>query len=70
MPGLEIDETSSDALNEKDAELNSENASAPGETGGQSQVCKVIGRKTGGIGGGGCRARGVGRGLPRYGRPR
>ena len=40
MPGLEIDETSSDALNEKDAELNSENASAPGETGGQSQVCE------------------------------
>jgi hypothetical protein len=37
---LGIDETSSDALNEKDAELNSENSSAPGETGGQSQVCE------------------------------
>ena len=69
---LGIDETSSDALNEKDAELNSENSSAPGETGGQSQVCRVIGRKTAGIGGGnsgGCRGRGVGRGLPRYRRP-
>ena len=38
---LGIDETSSDALNEKDAELNSENSSAPGETGGQSQVCET-----------------------------
>jgi hypothetical protein len=37
---LGIDERSSDALNEKDAELNSENSSAPGETGGQSQVCE------------------------------
>jgi hypothetical protein len=37
---LGIGETSSDALNEKDAELNSENSSAPGETGGQSQVCE------------------------------
>ena len=37
---LGIDETSSDALNEVDAELNSENSSAPGETGGQSQVCE------------------------------
>jgi hypothetical protein len=37
---LGIDETSSDALNEVDAELNSENSSAPGETGGRSQVCK------------------------------
>ena len=33
-----IDETSSDALNEVDAELNSENSSGPGETGGQSQI--------------------------------
>ena len=47
-----IDETSSDALNEVDAELNLENPSAPGETGGRSQVCEVIGRKTTGIGGG------------------
>jgi hypothetical protein len=37
---LGIDETSSDALNEVDAELNSENSSAPGETGGRSQVCE------------------------------
>ena len=37
---LGIDETSSDALNEVDAELNSENPSAPGETGGRSQVCE------------------------------
>jgi hypothetical protein len=37
---LGIDETSSDTLNEKDAGLNSENSSAPGETGGQSQVCE------------------------------
>ena len=37
---LGIDETSSDALNEVDAELNSENPSAPAETGGQSQVCE------------------------------
>jgi hypothetical protein len=36
---LGIDETSSDALNEMDAEVDSENSSAPGETGGQSQVC-------------------------------
>ena len=35
---LGIDETSSDALNEIDAELNSENSSPPKETGGQSQV--------------------------------
>jgi hypothetical protein len=37
---LGIDETSSDALNEMDAEVGSENSSAPGETGGQSQVCE------------------------------
>ena len=37
---LGIDETSSDALNEMDTDLNSENSSAPGETGGQSQVCE------------------------------
>src|ERR1700691_4920716 len=37
---LGIDETSSDALNEKDAELNSENSSAPGETGRQSPLCE------------------------------
>jgi hypothetical protein len=35
-----IDETSSDALNEVDAELNSENPSARGETGAQGQGCK------------------------------
>jgi len=35
-----IDKTSSDALNEMDAEVDSENSSAPGETGGQSQVCE------------------------------
>jgi hypothetical protein len=35
-----IDEASSEALNEMDAEVNSENSSAPGETGGQSQVCE------------------------------
>ena len=40
-----IDETSSDALNEKDAELNSENSSALGETGGQSQVCELSAAK-------------------------
>jgi hypothetical protein len=39
-PQLGIDETSSDALNEIDAELNSENSSAPQETGGQSLVCE------------------------------
>jgi hypothetical protein len=39
-PQLGIDETSSDALNEMDAELNSQNSSAPGETGGQSPVCE------------------------------
>ena len=37
---LGIDETSSDALNEMDAEVDSENSSAPEETGGQSQVCE------------------------------
>jgi hypothetical protein len=37
---LGIDETSSDALNETDTDLNSENSSAPGETGGQSQGCE------------------------------
>src|SRR5580700_8062730 len=37
---LGIDETSSDALNEVDAELNSENSAAPRETGGRSQVCR------------------------------
>src|ERR1700722_15647199 len=36
----QLDETSSDALNEMDAEVDSENSSAPGETGGQSQVCE------------------------------
>lgn len=36
---LGIDESSSDALNKMDAELNSENSSAPGETRGESQVC-------------------------------
>ena len=35
-----IAKTSSDALNEMDAEVDSENSSAPGETGGQSQVCE------------------------------
>ena len=37
---LGIDETSSDALNETDTDLNSENSSAPRETGGPSQGCK------------------------------
>jgi hypothetical protein len=37
---LGINETSSDALNETDTDLNSENSSAPGETGGQSQGCE------------------------------
>jgi hypothetical protein len=37
---LGIDETSSDALNETDTDLNPENSSAPGETGAQSQVCE------------------------------
>ena len=37
---LGIDETSLDALNEMDAEVDSESSSAPGETGGQSQGCK------------------------------
>ena len=40
MRELGIDETSSDALNEKDVELNSENSSAPRETGAQSQGCE------------------------------
>jgi len=37
---LGIDETSSEALNEMDAELNSENSSGLGETHGQSEVCE------------------------------
>src|SRR6202041_1118258 len=37
---LGIDETSSNALNKMDADLNSHNSSAPGETGGQSPVCE------------------------------
>ena len=38
---LGIDETSSDALNETNTDLNSENSSAPGKTGAQSQVCEL-----------------------------
>ena len=37
---LRIDETSSEALNETDTDLNSENSSAPRETGGPSQGCE------------------------------
>ena len=37
---LGINETSSDALNETDTDLNSENSPAPGETGAQSQGCE------------------------------
>ena len=37
---LGIDETSPDPLNETDTDLNSENSSAPGETGAQSQGCE------------------------------
>ena len=38
---LGIGETSLDALNEMDAEVDSESSSAPGETGGQSQGCEL-----------------------------
>ena len=34
--------TSSDPLHETDTDLNSENSSAPGETGGQNQVCESL----------------------------
>ena len=39
--GPRINETLSDALNETDTDLNSENSPAPGETGAQSQGCEL-----------------------------
>ena len=69
---LELQRNSSDALNEVDAELNSENPFRARGNRRTKPSLRVIGRKTAGIGGGdsgGCRGRGVGRGLPRYRRP-